>query len=325
MSYTEKTPLEQGFAAVFEDKVLPKLHEVELERQAMVNETRKKLALLAAGCVVVMGLGWLIGDDFGFLIMGGAPVLAAFIGIRMRVDAGERWKARLANSVMPHVCDHVGDMRFTASGAGFPIKPFLDLRLVERHQKAELNSLLSGTHAGMGFSIVHARLTSQRANSNDDTTYTTQHFNGLLFRIDLGQPAPGRIALMRDRGAAGNKLAEAFSSGGPRSLPKLDFDDADFEEMFETYADEPDAARDFMTDARRASLVKIGTEHGRLLAGFDGQYFYMALERPGGFILIGNFREAADALEYSLNRVFHDIATVQEVIADLAEPSNTAV
>ncbi|GAB5449125.1 DUF3137 domain-containing protein [Gymnodinialimonas sp.] len=320
MNFTERSPLEQGFAQVFADDVQPTLNEFEFERKAVLKKTYLTLAAIFLLAVAAVGLAYVIWQDRYVVpavllsaIFGGAAMVASW------GQAGGTWGAKIKDVVMPAICTHVGDLTYTAGGSAFSLHTMKDLRLLPKHDKAALRSLLQGTHNGTGFEMVHATLTSTYTDHNDRRRTTTD-FQGLLFRIDLPERAPGRIALMRDRGAIGNKLAEKLAFGSTRSLPKVTFDHAAFEAAFEVYADEPDAAKTFLPDPMLDALLQIGDAHGQGLgaksyvAGFQGHSFYMALQRQGSFMKMGRLTEPVDEIEDDLHGIFDDIALGHQII-----------
>ncbi len=316
MPFIERIPLEQGFSDVHDAEVMPVLQELELERQARERKTWIRSGLIVAGGIA---FAILVTFLFGPRLAGAAVLIAVVMAgtsIWSEWSTGEaRFRDTLADALMPIVCGHLGAMKYSADGSAFSLDEMVELQIVPTHEKAWQSSLLEGTHQGTDFQIVHAGLTTRIDGGN------TQVFEGLLFRITLNKPAPGRIGLMRDRGGLVNKLAETFAGEATRSWPRVIFDeDAAFENAFAVYADEPDAARDYLDGPFRAALLEVadlaGGDKGAesLLAGFDGPHFYMALERKGGFIQMGSLTTDATNIRKCLHGVFDDLAMAQAVV-----------
>ena len=51
-----------------------------------------------------------------------------------------------------------------------------------------------------------------------------------------------------------------------------------------------------------------------MTAGFEGDRFYIALERKGDFLGIGKLHDPLDELEDKLHRLFEDVTTARRVI-----------
>lgn len=319
MNFTERSPIETGFAQIFEANVAPKLIEFEFERKAMLSKTYRKMALAVAAAIAIVGLPVLMwGPDRLFPVIF-LTLFAGGIGVfTIWAKAGSTWTSKVKDIAMPAICKHVGELTYSANGSAFSLHTMLDLKLLPKHDKESRRSHFRGTHNGSAFEMVHATLTTETEGTNGRNTSTV--FRGLLFRVDMDPPAPGRIVLMRDRGGMGNKLAEAFSFGSTRALPKVSFDDTAFEAAFEVYADRPDDAKAYLSDTMRAAIMHIGVDQGRglgaqaFVAGFQRGSFYMALKRDGAFMKMGGLTTPVTEIEADLHGVFDDIALIYQVI-----------
>lgn len=322
MPFTERTALEQGFTAVYEAQIQPQLNEFEFERKAVLKRTRLYMALYVSVAVAVGYVLSLFFDPIGSVIVG--VIIAVFGMVLIWSTAAGKWTGKVKDIAMPAICDHVGDLAYEADGSRFPMSHMVDLKLLPKHDKASLSSRFHGTHNGVPFQMVRAKLTSTYTDSDNRSRSTTE-FAGLLFRIDLPTPVPGRIALMRDRGGVGNKLAEKFAFGSTRSLPKVTFDDAPFEAAFEVYASDPDGALTFLDAPLRAALLTVGRGHGQgaggkgLVAGFMNKSFYVALERTSPAITMGALNTSVSEIEEDLHRAFDNIALAHEILGTLTE------
>lgn len=324
MNFTERTPIEAGFEAVFKADVKPKLLEFEFERQAVHRKTRIQTGLIIAAAVAIFALLlWYVGDEEGPF----APLLIAVVigyaGVTyVNYRASIRWRSQVKDIAMPAICSHLGDLTHSASGDTFPLEAMIALRLVPDTQYKHRRNLMSGSYHGTGFSAVHARLLIEGGGRADPVTHPAR-FQGLLFQIDLPRPAPGQIAVIRDWGRVGNKLAETFSVGGTRSMPKVAVNQADLEDAFEVYAEDPDAAKAFLTDRLVKALLRFGYEHGAngseksITAGFDNSTFYLALRRGDDFLSVGDLGTPVEEIEEELHGVFSDIALIHSVIDGL--------
>lgn len=320
MDFTERLPLEHGFAAVFHDRIRPGLLQMEEERKARLRRARLHAALALVfgpglGLAIFLGMG----EGFGTFLAVAVAILgliAAFVLWNIQSSA---WKGKVEDLVMPVVCDHVGDLEYSSDGpAGFPVAQMRALRMLPNYDTVALSHDMRGTHHGTDFELVHARLATETRDSNGDSKTRTV-FSGLLFRIEVPVEAPTPILIARDWGVVGNKLGTLFSGGKRAGMPKVAFDHPAFEAAFEVHANDPQAARDFMPNAFLDNLLTIGEESGRrgaksMTAAFTGRTFYLALERSGQFMQLGSLTRPVTDMEDDLHGIFADIALVHRII-----------
>lgn len=320
MHFTERSPLENGFAQVFDANIKPQLEEFEFERLAMLAKARRTTMIIIAAAIALVGATYLItGTEYITAAIMMAVLFTPFVIFGMKSAAGGRWTSKIKDVAMPMICDHVGDLTYNAGGSSFSLAAMKNMNLLPKYDDSTLRSLMRGTHNSVGYDMVHATLSKENHN-NDNGPSSTTVFQGLLFRIQMPNRAPGRIALMRDRGGMGNKLAETFSFGSTRSMPKVSFDHIAFEAAFEVYSDQPDAARTFLPDSTLDALLQIGEEQGQgrgaqaFVGGFEGNAFYMVLKRDGDFMKMGDINTSVAEIEDDLHGVFDDIALSHNVI-----------
>lgn len=321
MEFTERTPLERGFAALFRDRVREPLLALEQERLSRLRKARGwgSIAVLVTAALVALTLFGARGDWrlFAALVVG---VLGLIGGLAAWHSQASGWKGAVERTVMPAVCDHVGGLHYDGHGGqGFPLGAMRGLGVLPAFNRSSLSDELRGTYHGTPFELVEARLKRRRRDSDGDTKTTTV-FRGLLFHVGVPVEAPTRILIARDWGAIGNRLGTLFSGGQRAGMPRVEFDHPDFEAAFEVHADDPQAARDFMPPAFLDSLLAIGQEQGgrrgvkSLTAGFEGRSFYLALARDGDFLRMGSLRTPVAEMEEDLHAIFADIELVHRII-----------
>ena len=74
MSYTERSPLESGFAPIFEEKIQPQLAELEFERTAAGQRSSYRTYTIAGATALAVVLAFVFSDGefaFGVLLLGG--------------------------------------------------------------------------------------------------------------------------------------------------------------------------------------------------------------------------------------------------------------
>ncbi len=321
MEFTERTPLEKGFAALFNDRVRPALLSLESERIERLRKARKWMAIvlavtlaLAAAIVLVFSGEFRIFIAIFIAVLG---VIGAFIARQIQATG---WSGAVEEAVMPSVCEHVGDLTYNSSGGHtFPLGEMRGLGMFGSYSSSSLSDELKGTYHGTAFELVEARLTKKTRDSDGDTKSKTV-FSGLLFHIEVPAQVPTPILIARDYGSIGNALGTLFSGGKRGGMPRVHFDHPAFEAAFEVHADDPQAARDFMPDPFLDSLLSIGEGEGgkkgvkSMVAGFQGKSFYLALSRGGDFLRMGSLTTPVADMEDDLHAIFADIELVHRII-----------
>lgn len=336
VAYTERSELERGFAAVFAERIAPRLEELEAERRQRVAAARRQMAMaLGAGALVAVLLSLTAaGAAKDLLFTIGLPLVAAAVGawLLWRRHAA-RWEGALAARVMPVICEFVGDLDYDhAATRGFPLEHARALGAVPAHDRARLSDRLSGRYRDTAFEIVEARLQVRRS-GKDDNRRTDTVFRGLLFRVETPEQIPSKILIARDLTKIGNMLGKLFSGDSGRGMPKVELPHPEFERRFEVHAEDPDVARRVLAPAFLDNLLMIDRhegagERGRAMqAAFHGRDFFLALNRSGDFLEMSALSRPVGDIEPALHRVFDDIALVRRVIdrlhGDHAEAQET--
>lgn len=312
-SFTEQTPLELGFADVFRDRIVPVLRRQEKSRQAMRGQ-----AMTWIGVATLAGAG---GAAAGFLLGWGnatfiAPVLAVAAGFISYGHYQKKWTTGLMSEVIPVMCDFLGSMRY--GGPTLSPAVFEDLGVVPTHTGARLDDTVNGSHNGRAFTLTEARLTT-RTRTAKGRTRTQTVFRGLMIRIDLAEDVP-QIYFARDRGGIANRLSEAFSPVR-RGREKVETQFPDFEDLYETYTDDPAAARRFITRRLTDGLLEIARgETGAeryVAAATRGRGFYLAIPRTDDFLALGSLFRPLNVAEDDFHQCLADLALPRRVIEAL--------
>lgn len=325
MTFTERTPLEAGFASVFDTRLAPELDQLDARRRELLRRARLH-AGLALGAGLLLGLLILVSGDgtsgWGELFAGlGVPLafgaVAAFLLWKRQEN---RWEGAVADVVMPAVCEFVGELTYDREARkGFPLERIRRLGVIPSFNSSTLSDSVEGRYRDTPFSIVEANLKSRSSGGDgeDGSSSTRTVFKGLLFEIGVPQSVGARILIARDHTAVGNKLAEMLSFGSGRGMPRVELEHDRFEQRFEVYADDPDTARGVLAPGFLDSLLEIAeAEAGSkgFEAGFDEDLFFLALHREEDFLRMGALRTPVADIEDDLHGVFADIASVRRII-----------
>lgn len=314
MLFTERTPIEKGFAEVFERRIQPELDGLEEERKAFLKKGLTRfIGITVLGIVggmaiaMAMDLPWFAG-----LIVAG---VVAFVGYSFKQSQAAKWSGTVAETVMPHVTRFLGNMSYSrGANRAFDVQRVVDLGLIGSYDSSVLEDHITGTWNGMEFELLEADLT-ERSGDNDRTTV----FKGLIFRVSLPEPTPTPILIARNYGAALNKLAGMFSGSKGRGMPKVETHHPRFEADFELHAMDGDAARAYLPPAFLDNLTAIGAEEGKrgtksMRAAFSGSDFWLTLERNRPFMELASLYTPIHDIEDQLHAAFEDFDTIRRII-----------
>jgi hypothetical protein len=289
-----------------------------LRRQEKQRQVMRRKALTGIGVSALAGAG---GAAAGFMLEWGnatfiAPFLAVVAGFISYGYFQKKWTTGLMSEVIPVMCDFLGGMRY----GGETLSParFEELGVVPHHTGSSLDDTVSGSHNGLGYTLTEARLTT-RVSTGKGRSRTKTVFRGLMIRIELAGEAP-EIYFARDRGGLANRLSEAFSPVR-QGREKIETQFPDFEEFYEAYANDPSAARRFIT--RRLTDGLLETAQGEtgsaryVAAATRGRGFYLAIPRTDDFLALGSLFRPLNISEDDFHQCLADLALPRRVIEAL--------
>ncbi len=309
-SFTERSPLEAGFQAVFESRVVPILEAAETERRELRRKAGWGMGITGTLGTAGLGTGVAADAEVGGILAGVAGGVGVF-GARAYYES--RWKKGLGAGIVPILCDFLGGMRPS------PIKridvgAFGRLGVVPSHHRASTEDPVEGTHKGLDWWLTEATLVRRSRDSKGRTRSRTV-FRGLLFQIAVDHPAP-RIYFARDRGSMLNWLSESLS-GTRRGLERVEFPVPEFERVYEVYSDDPEAARAYVTPGLVEGLMLVA-EHegggGYVACAFEGDWFRIALPRRDNFLSLGSLFRPTHDIEEDLHTALWDLDMPRRVI-----------
>ncbi len=325
-TFTESAEIERGFSEVFRKRIAPEMDRLEQERVQLLKKARTWTTALGIGGVgAAGGLFYAETEPIFSFISGGGGLLGAGIA---RSSYAAKWKGSLAEAVMPHVCDFIGDVSYDrAASAAFPADRLRQLGMIGGYNRQNYQDRLDGHYRGVEYTLVEAHLQhkSSRGTGKNRTSSTRTVFKGLLYRIAAPGPAPTPILIAKDHGSFGNKLSSFFSFGKGRGMPRVETGHAPFEAVFVMHAENPQAALGYLPPPFLDTLLNIGDTHGGakgaagMRAAFDGSDFYLAIETREPFMELGALSKPVGDIEPQLHDVFGDIANLRGIIDRLID------
>lgn len=321
--FTERSEIERGFAEIFRDRIAPHLEGLAAERAYQKAESKRRWKNRAIAAVAIVALATIFLGVVGAFLSVFTIAMTTGVYVAFFMDHKEEHTVALTELVMTEICGFLG-LRYDQEvvDKSYP-DPFERLRLVTRGRRRSLASHIAGSHRGIRYDAISARLYDPK--TDDERAFT--HFSGVLARIEVPVNAPVPIAILRDYGDFANSLLETVSWGkGPRnSANRIVMDDAEFEKRFAVYCEDPELARRFLTPGFMRALVRINETLGEgeaerifgVSGAFEGDTFYLAMSRRRGFLSVNFVPD--ETLEETIHVLFEDLTLLREVIDVLHE------
>jgi hypothetical protein len=314
--FLEQAPYEQGFAEVFETRILPVMQNLQIERRMASSKGRRAAAVVAGlGAAVAALVAVLIPSGPSLLVgLGFVAVVTVGLTVGLLKTMRTRVDHRAAQRIAPILCEFMAIDRFRQQvGADF-IDPtrFHDLRLVEAFDTAALEDGIEGVWRGVRYRLAEARL-SLRQDHHDSgrPQQPVEVFRGLLMWVETPSEMP-TILFLRRRGKVLAWMRDRFA--GLEDMERLPFPDAEVEDQYDVFTSDAAAARAAVSPAFGRTLLTLRADHqgdeGHLAAAFQGRGLYLAVARTDPFLRL----DTADAEPAGL------VKRVRAALADLAMP-----
>ncbi|MDA0704007.1 MAG: DUF3137 domain-containing protein [Proteobacteria bacterium] len=318
-SITEKSPHEDGFAAVFAAEIAPRLETVEVERKRRQRAIRTR-ALIVGGIAIALVVAAILGlslQAVEAIAALAAVVLAAAVALGWRWVFGPRKAHRdaLREVLVGPVCRFLGGLRYARDPEGaVDSRRFAAHGLVADHEESHTEDLFEGRHRGTSFRMVEARLRARHSARAGRRQHNV--FQGLLFEVQVPVPFGGRTLISADRGLVADAIGGLFEAGDADRIQKVGFDDPAFESRYQTYSDDPAEARRLMSPAFRANLVALAEAHEEppLGAAFAEGIFRLALPTKRDLFEPGSIWRPALRSESDARRLLAEVAIPIRVI-----------
>jgi hypothetical protein len=322
MRFTERTPIEAGFAEVFETRIAPDLDRLETERKdrEAAGERGYSVAMLVtflAGGLTFVSL-WQATGEFAGPATFAVLVLGAGTFIAMMLRGGQRlsWDRKVNEAVMPVVMEFLGGLQHSRNAReGFPVKHMARLGLLVSHHGADFQDRLDGVWNGVPFAVVETTLSRITAGDSGHERV----FHGLLFHVALPGPAPCPILITRNFDDLPDTAEDLVSGLDTHGLPRIDTGHTSFARHFHLHAEDAEAVRAYLPPAFLDNLVALGTEEaGRgevhMRAAFDEDSFWLVLGRKRPFLEFATLDLPVEEIAETLHAVFDDIALLRRII-----------
>jgi hypothetical protein len=321
--FVEQASHEQGFAEVFETRILPVMQNLQIERRRAGGKGKQAAAF-------VVGLGVALASLVAVLAPPG-PVMSMGLGFVAVVTVGltvgllKTMRARVdrhaAQRIAPILCEFMAvDAYRQEVGANF-IDPtrFHDLRLVEAFDTTALEDGIEGVWRGVRYRLAEAHL-SRRQDHHDSgrPQQPVEVFRGLLMWVETPTEMP-TILFLRKRGKVLAWMRDRFA--GLEDMERLPFPDAEVEGHYDVFTSDAAAARAAVSPAFGRTLLSLRADHqgdeGHLAAAFQGRGLYLAIARKDPFLRLDAICAEPIRLARRVRAALADLAMPRRVIDTL--------
>ncbi len=314
-TFTERTPDEAGFSAIFDAKIAPFLKGMEGERAEKYARSRLHFKMLIGAAVVIAALAIYLELYVGIVVAFG---IAALGTNALKHFSGRGINERLAGFIGPILCDFIGDAEHIrkADKRFVDIDHAIKLGIVPSYSSGTFEDGIKGTWRGVEYRVLDAKL--QKGDNGHGEPSTV--FQGIVFDIATPVPMP-RIVFLRERGKL-TGLTETMSSAR-RNLQRLPIPDAEVEAVYAVYTDDIGAAQEKMTPEFGRTLLTISNEQQGeqryLGAAFDGNRLFLALELKHDFLSLGSFDSSLGNFENNIHQAIADLMVPRRIIDRLID------
>lgn len=310
-NFTERTPLERGFEAIFHRDIVPILRNHEKLRKQLRNKALIGVGATTLPCAAGATVAHLNDHSLGAFA---AFFLGAICFILLFRHYRKKWTSGLASEVMPVICNFLGGLEY--GGAPPSAAAFAELGLVSKFVYSTVEDTVQGTHHGLNFSIAEVELRHDFSigisfgGGRGDTESTSDR---ILIQIELAAEVPSIYFAPARRTLLGE-----FYSRVPSGHERITTEFPKFEEYYETYTDDPEAARDFVNASLTTGLLDIARNevysYGYVPAATKGRGFYMALPHLRDFFSLGSLFRPLTVSEDSFHQCLVDLTLPRRVI-----------
>lgn len=292
---TRPQPPEQRLASLFRRQIRPQLGDLERTQQHVRDVG---LVLVASGLVLIYA--WFRWFPWPQALLGTTAV--AVLGASWLHHLATTYEETLREVVMPTLCEAVGDV-FHRQGLA-PELDFLgmdQLGLLPGADRRVIGNVFRGHHCGTGFMLAELEIPP-----GGDHPLERQGFRGLLAMVELPAPFSGRLKVIQAGGGADLVLTWLDQIHG---MYRVALPDQAFDQAFEVYADQPDAALDRLPAPLCEGLMALAdlSGPGLIRAGFVGRQFCLAMPMASRPFRLGGPLRPLDCLEADLGRLVEEV------------------
>ena len=303
------TRLRNGFETYYNNVLLPKFAQVEVERQ-------KYLRYFIWGLVIVFVILPLVcgGFFFVFLVNRGVKIdipaevifFSLLVIIAIIASPLHIFKSKSKNRVMPELIKYFGDFSYEYERR--IDEDTLDKsQLFNAYNRHSGDDYFSGTYQNVQITVSEEELLYHTSNGKRSSTTTV--FDGIVIILSMNKKFSGQTVVFKDWG-----IFNTFHKLGC-GLQKIALEDSVFEKEFEVYASDQLEARYLLTTAFMERMLKVrNVFHGRKIqfSFFDNKLLIAINTGQNMFESTSLFRSATD--RRMVDETFEQIVSIMAIV-----------
>jgi len=249
--FTEKEKYEVGFEKFYEERIRPKVRELESMRTEKKEEIKKlepKAKMIFWGCIIAGIAGTFLTRNIAPLVIGG--MVGWFTKWIMLGGPKSEYEAAFKTKIMPEVLKFFGDYEYQDT------KPLSEdtlkkSTLFTAFNRARFQDTISGKYRGKNMQFTEADLTYSSGKSSSSV------FHGKIIILELPRTITGKIIIKPE---SKKGLMNKFTNK-EAGLPKVAIPDSHFEEIFEVYSNDSNAAASLITPDFTQKLIQLNDQY----------------------------------------------------------------
>lgn len=303
-----------GFAEYYRNEIAPWLAE-QVDRQKQGKRHARLVGIAGGiGLPFVIAAFWFLADAMFsspesreslmtliVMIKVIPPALYAFwVAVQAMRNLDDLQK-EIKSFILRKTCGFL-NFSYSATAGGFPFYRFDDTRLLPAHDRAEIEDNISGSHDGVDFNLVEAKLEQIKWERGFRIRYE-EIYHGILIEFTFPKPFAGRTLVAEEQGSICNYLTGLGVAG-----ERVRLEDPRFEKRFEAWSTDQVEARYLLTPAFMERMMDLADAFGDGLPEFCFTDNRLLVSLP----VKHNHFEAGDAFAPTT-----DLARVEDLLREL--------
>lgn len=315
-SFTEREEYEKGFAQVYDAKIAAFLREKEVERQAAIKRSKKRIYIVIA---ITIFLCWQAAKIDPFVVI--FPIFIGFVVCLLlflsRVGKVQR---EITSTIRPILGNFFEDNVYSEGKpeTGFAVDELKLLNIIPDADEHNYGPSITGRWRDTNYSLTKASFYDVRTDSDGDRTRSTL-FSGIILEIETVIDMP-TIVFYPDFGKTMNKVYR-WATRNNRPEHRFDLADVALEEMFEVYTDDLERAKTHLLPSFPPKLVAFSAEYQKskkyIGAAFKVRKFYMAIDLSHDFMNFSVGNKHLSEADEAIHKALADLMIPRRIIEEL--------
>lgn len=273
-----------------------------------LNQLRQKVFLLKAICITSIIIGFvsfLSNPVFGFVLFLGGGLFSAIA----EKTLGNKYRQKFKEMVCRGEMEKLFDVEIYHPDHGFSEEMVKSTYFIPSGNRFHSDDYLKGKYHGISFERSDVCMQDVRSNGKSTTTVTL--FKGTWMIFDLPKPISSYL-LLREREFLSNKKPGGFFSNAPKTN-KVTFEDIDFNEKFDVYAQDEHDAFYLLTPHFMERLKQTEASHeGRFSMGIIHQKLHILFSTNKNLLEPPVMTEVSEETFKEIRNQLYQIITIIE-------------